>query len=148
MIKTTAEDPAGRLRAALSAEHAAIFAYGRIGVLLDDGGKAEARAAEVAHRARRDALVVRLDDLNASPAPADPSYGLPFQVSDLAGARRLAVHIEDGVAATWRAVLKVVEREQRRVALEAYSDAAIRAMRWRMLSGITPATTPFPGRPG
>lgn len=147
---TPAVDSTGiaRLRAALEAEHAAIFAYGRIGVLLDDAGKAEARAAEVAHRARRDTMVVRLDELSASPAPANPGYGLPFDVTDLAGARRLAVHVEEGVAVTWRAVLEVVEAQQRQVALEAYTDAAIRAMRWRTLDGITPAITPFPGRPG
>jgi len=136
-----------RLRAALAAEHAAIFAYGRMGVLLDANGKQEARAAEVMHRARRDTLVLKLDEAKGSPAPAEPGYALPFPVTDGASALRLAVHVEDGVAANWRAVLKTVEGEQRKAALEAYSDAAIRATRWRRLAGVTPATTPFPGRP-
>ncbi len=136
-----------RLRAALAAEHAAIFGYGRLGVFLDANGKAEARAAEAAHRARRDALVVKLDELKASAAPAESGYVLPFPVTDATGALRLAVHLEDGVAATWRAVLRTVEGTQRRTALEAYSDAAIRATRWRRLAGTSPATKPFPGRP-
>jgi Domain of unknown function (DUF4439) len=136
-----------RLRAALAAEHAAIFAYGRMGVLLDANSKNEARAAEVAHRARRDMLVLTLEEVKASPAPAEPGYVLPFPVTDAASALRLAVHVEEGVAANWRAVLKTVEGEQRKAALEAYSDAAIRATRWRRLAGTTPAITPFPGRP-
>lgn len=138
---------AERLRAALAAEHAAIFAYGRLGVLLDDGSKTEARVAEAAHRGRRDALVIRLEELQASPAPADVGYSLPFPVTDQASALRLAIHIEDGVAATWRAVLKTVEGQQRRDAVEAYSDAATRATRWRRIAGVTPLTTTFPGRP-
>ena len=47
---------AERLQAALSAEHSAIFAYGRFGVLLDKAAQKEARAGRGAHRTRRDAL--------------------------------------------------------------------------------------------
>jgi len=135
-----------RLRAALAAEHSAIFAYGRLGVLLDAKGKEEARAAEVAHRSRRDTLVLKLDEAKAPPAPAEPGYALPFPLTDAASALRLAVHVEEGVGANWRAVLRTVEGAQRKAALEAYSDAALRATRWRRLAGVTPATTPFPGR--
>ncbi|HZM77744.1 MAG TPA: ferritin-like domain-containing protein [Candidatus Limnocylindrales bacterium] len=137
-----------RLRAALAAEHAAIFAYGRLGVLLDAKGKEEARAAEVAHRSRRDTIVLQLDEAKASPVPAEPGYALPFPLTDSASAVRLAVHVEEGVAANWRAVLRAVEGTWRKAALDAYSDAALRATRWRRLAGLTPMTTPFPGRVG
>lgn len=135
-----------RLRAALAAEHAAIFAYGRLGVLLDAKGKEEARAAEGVHRSRRDSLVLQLDAAKASPAPAEPGYALPFPLTDAASALRLAAHVEEGVGANWRAVLRTVEGADRKAALEAYADAALRATRWRRLAGVTPATTPFPGR--
>jgi len=135
-----------RLRATLAAENAALFAYGRLGVLLDAKGKEEARAAEVAHRARRDAIVLALDEAKASPAPAEPGYVLPFPLTDAASAQRLAAHVEEGVAANWRAVLRTVEGAQRKAALDAYSDAALRSTRWRRLAGVTPVTTPFPGR--
>jgi len=135
-----------RLRAALAAEHAAIFAYGRLGVMLDAKGKDEARAAEMAHRSRRDTIVLKLDEAKASPAPAEPGYALPFPLTDSASGVRLAIHVEEGVAANWRAVLRTVEGAHRQAALEAYSDAALRATRWRRLAGVTPVTTPFPGR--
>ncbi|HCT78160.1 MAG TPA: DUF4439 domain-containing protein [Micromonosporaceae bacterium] len=137
-----------RLRAALAAEHAALFAYGRLGVLLDAPGKTEAHAAEVAHRARRDALIVLLDQAKASPVPADPAYALPFPIPDKPSALRLAVHVEDGVAATWRSALASTEGEARRIALEGYADAAVRATRWRKAAGVTPLTSTFPGRLG
>jgi hypothetical protein len=32
-------------------------------------------------------------------------------------------------------------------ALDALTDAAVRATRWRRVGGVTPPTLPFPGRP-
>ncbi len=144
----TVQENAERLRAALAAEHAALFAYGRIGIHLDDAGKAQARAAEVAHRARRDALVIHLDQVKAGPAPADAGYALPFPVTDAASALKLAVHVEEAVAATWRSALSGTENDIRRLAIDSYSDSAVRATRWRKIAGLTPLVSAFPGRMG
>ncbi len=136
------------LRSALAAEHAAIYAYGRLGVLLDPEGKGEAQAAEAVHKARRDALVVRLDELKAAPEPAQAGYVLPFPVSDRDSALKLAVHVEDGVSATWRDAIAASEGEERKAALNAYMEAAVRATRWRRMAGLTPLTSAYPGKKG
>jgi hypothetical protein len=137
-----------QLAAALAAEEAAIYAYGPIGVRLTTGGdRTEARSAEAAHRDRRDALITRLDQLSVSAAPSPAGYALPFPVTDRAAAFKLAVQVEDGVAAAWRAALPVTEGADRVTALSALTDAAVRATRWRRLAGVTPVTVPFPGRP-
>jgi Domain of unknown function (DUF4439) len=133
--------------AALAAEHAAIFAYGPIGVRLDNASAADARAAEAIHRSRRDALVLRLATLGATPPPAAPSYALPYPVADRATALRLATEIEERTAAVWRAALPDAADADRATALGALTDCAVRATRWRQRSGVTPVTTPFPGRP-
>lgn len=135
-----------QLTAALAAEEAAIYAYGVIGVNVSPADRAEARAAEAAHRARRDVLVSRLDQLKASAAPAPAGYQLPFDVTDRAGALKLAVHVEDGVAQAWRAALPATADADRSASLSALTDAAVRATRWRRLAGIAPLTLPFPGR--
>jgi len=136
------------LAAALAAEEAAIYAYGLIGVQLTaDRDRDEARAAELTHRARRDLLVSRLSEANASTAPAPAGYDLPFPVTDRASALKLAVHVEDGVAQAWRATLAVTTGADRSTGLSALTDAAVRATRWRRTAGITPLTMPFPGRP-
>lgn len=135
-----------RLSAALAAEHAAIFAYGRLGVLLDAAGRTAARDAEATHRARRDAVLVQLTALQATPPAAAPGYDLPFPLDSKASAVKLAAHVETGVAATWRAVLGPATGEVRRQALVAFTDAAVRATRWRRLAGATPGTVVFPGR--
>jgi hypothetical protein len=137
-----------QLSAALAAEEAAIYAYGLIGVNLSRSGDiSDARAAEAIHRNRRDALVSNLDRLKASTAPAPAGYELPFPVDDRAGALKLAIHVEDGVAAAWRAVLPVTQAADRGTALDALTDAAVRATRWRRRAGVSPVTLPFPGRP-
>jgi ferritin-like protein len=136
------------LAAALAAEEAAIYAYGLVGVQLSgDTDRDEARRAETVHRARRDVLVTRLAELQASTAPAPAGYDLPFPVTDRATALKLAVHVEDGVAQAWRAALPVTTGADRSTSLSALIDAAVRATRWRRLAGTTPLTMPFPGRP-
>jgi len=136
------------LAAALAAEHAAIFAYGPIGVRLSGANADQARAAEAAHRGRRDALVLALTENGATPPAAAPAYALPFPVTETAGALRLAVEIEERTAAVWRAALPATEGDQRARALDGLTDAAVRATRWRRAAGVTPNTVPFPGRPG
>ena len=136
------------LAAALAAEEAAIYAYGLIGVhLAGDTDRAEARSAEAVHRARRDVLVSRLDQLKASTAPAPAGYDLPFPVTGRDSALELAIHVEDGVAQAWRAALPETAGADRSTSLGALTDAAVRATRWRRLAGVTPLTMPFPGRP-
>jgi hypothetical protein len=136
------------LLAALAAEEAAIYAYGIVGVHATGGAVDEARTAEATHRARRDVLVGKLAALNASTAPQPAAYELPFPVATAASALKLAIHVEDGVAAAWRAVLPATERTDRGEALSAMTDSAVRATRWRKLAGVTPVTVAFPGKPG
>jgi ferritin-like protein len=135
-----------QLLAALAAEEAAIYAYGVLGVkLTGEGDLAEARSAEAAHRGRRDALVSRLSALKASAEPAPAGYELPFELTDRAGAVKLAIQIEDGVAQAWRAVLPAGEGADRATALNALIEAAVRATRWRRLGEVTPVTMAWPG---
>ncbi len=137
----------GELTAALAAEYAAIYAYGPIGVRLSGGPAKQARAAEAAHRTRRDALVLQLT-AEGSPVPAAAAgYALPFPVTDSASALRLAIEIEERTAALWRAALPATRGAQRASVLDGLTDCAVRATRWRRIAGVTPATVPFPGRP-
>jgi hypothetical protein len=134
--------------AALAAEEAAIYAYGIVGVHLTGGGVDDARTAEAAHRSRRDVLVAQLARLDASTAPQPAAYELPFPVTTSAEAYKLAIHVEDGVAAAWRTVLPGAERAGRGDALGAMTESAVRATRWRKRAGVSPVTLPFPGKPG
>ncbi len=138
--------PTEALQLALAAEHATIWGYGVVGGQLPPREQPAAAAADRAHRARRDALTAVLAGRLATPQPAAPSYQLPFPVIDPAGARRLAVHLEERVAGVWRATIAAVtDLPDRQLALAALTDAAVRAVGWRRTVPGAPATVPFPG---
>src|SRR6266511_1398987 len=105
-----------RLTDALRAEHAAIYGYGLVGAHLDATIQPLALTAEAAHRSKRDALVVLL-----------------------------AVRIEEATAAIWRLALPDTTGADRKLALDALSDCAVRAAKARRAAGVTPMTVPFPG---
>lgn len=136
------------LAAALAGEEAAIFAYAPIGVRLTGSALVtQARDAEAAHRDLRDVLLARFAELGGTPSPPAAGYTLPYQVTDQATALTLAIEIEERSAAVWRAALPPTTGTDRVLALNALTDSAIRATRWRVSAGITPVTVPFPGRP-
>ena len=138
-------NPVEAFSAALAAEHAAIFGYGVVGAHLAGADEAAARAAEAAHRDRRDAVSLRIAANNATPVPAAPAYTLPFPVVDAPSAMRLAVALEEGAAGAWREALAGTTDDDRKMALEALVACAVQATRWRAAAGIVPVTLPFPG---
>ena len=134
------------LQAALAAEHAVVWGYGVVGARVEEALLPAARAADSAHRDRRDATAAMVRRLGADPVPTQASYALPFPVTDRRGALRLAVHLEEGDAAAWRyAVAATEDRAVRRTALAALTDAAVRATRWRLLLPDGVPTVAFPG---
>jgi hypothetical protein len=81
--------------------------------------------------------------------PPEPGYLTPEPVTDAASALRLAITAETDAAAAWRSVVErsPADADMRGTALEALTDAAVRATRWRATAGTTPLTVPFPGAP-
>jgi hypothetical protein len=132
------------LSAALVAEYAAIYGYGVLGPHLSGGALAQAQAAETAHRTRRDDLLVRLANAGTKPPAPAVAYTLPFPVTDAASAQRLAVQLEERTAAIWRIALGPTRDAERKVALDALVDTALRAARWRRLTGAQPGTVALP----
>lgn len=132
------------LSAALVAEHAAIYGYGVLGAHLSGAALAQAQQAEAAHRTRRDDLLVRLTTAGVRPPAAAVAYALPFPVADAPSALRLAVRLEERTAAIWRVALGPTSGGDRKVALTALVDGALRAARWRRASGSQPGTVPLP----
>jgi hypothetical protein len=130
---------------ALRGEHAAIYAYGVLGAHLDGTTVPFAARAESAHRARRDALMLRLGGPSGSAPPAEPAYALPAPVTDQASALRLAITVEERCAALWRQALPDVSGDDRAMAVDALTDCAVQATKARTLAGVQPTTTPFPG---
>ncbi|HET8994600.1 MULTISPECIES: DUF4439 domain-containing protein [unclassified Rhodococcus (in: high G+C Gram-positive bacteria)] len=133
---------------ALAAEHSAVFGYGIVSAFADPARADDVANDTAAHRARRDATSDALIAVGVEPPVAAPGYTVPFPVVDAAGAAQLALQIESDTAVAWRSVAERARSEPTRTtAIEALTDTALRAARWRTHLGIIPATVPFPGRP-
>ena len=136
------------LQGALATEHAVIWGYGVVGADVAADRKSQVAAAEEQHRLRRDEAAATLRTLGVQPVVAQPSYRLPTAVDDPVSALTAAALMEDSDAAAWRFVLGSTDDPTLRTsALDALVGAAVQAVRWRTVAGISPATTAFPGQP-
>jgi hypothetical protein len=134
------------LRAALAAEHAAVWGYGVVGAALGPTGQEGAAASETAHRDVRDQVTTLLTGRGADVVGAEGGYALPFPVLSEIDAATLAVTLEEGVAEAWVRVLdQAAERSTRELAVGALSAAEVRAVSWRTAAGEQSVTRPFPG---
>lgn len=134
------------LQTALSAEQAAVWAYGLVAAYdKDDAAMVEQNRS--GHLLRRDATAARLVAGGASVTEPAPAYSTPVTPTDAGTARQLAQAIESDAAAGWRLVLgSTDDAELRGFALTGLSDAAVRLAMWKKVAGATPVTVPFPGQ--
>lgn len=131
-----------KLRGALAAEHAVLYAYGLLGARTSGSLRDKMSAAFDAHRARRDQLRTLITARGGRPVEADPSYALPFFPSDQALATKLAVRLEAGVTAAYLELAAAQDSDLRRYAALAMQEAVTRSYAFR------PAQPPaFPGMP-
>lgn len=130
------------LQTTLSAEHAAVFVYGALGgrtsptvtpVLHDN-----VSAAYAAHRGYRDLLTRTIVDLAAEPVAAEPAYELPT-LDTPRDVERAALEVERSCATTYAYLVANTVDAQRRLAISALNEAAVRELAFRG----TPET--FPG---
>lgn len=131
------------LQRALAGEHAAVYGYGVVGAYVRAAPDevAQVTTALVAHERRRDHLQALVRRAGAAPEPAAAAYRLPFPVTSAGAGRRLATHLEEGVAAQYAALVAAATGDLRRVAARWLAEAAVRAARWRG------GSTAFPGLP-
>lgn len=131
-----------KLRKALAAEHAAVFAYGLLGARTAGSMRVRITRAYDAHRDRRDELRGLITALGGKPAEPAPSYALPSVPSSATAAARLAAHVESGIVAAYLELVAATAAELRTYAALVMQEAATRSYSFR------PAiTTAFPGMP-
>jgi hypothetical protein len=136
--------PVDVLQRALSAEHAAIYAYGVIAAQLAGQPRRDASAALDQHRARRDRLREYVIEGGAKPAEPDAAYQLPSPVLTPVAAQALAANVERLMALAYGDLVAAANDDLRGFAAHALADAAVRETGW---GGQAPQ---FPGlvRPG
>ena len=131
------------LQTTLAAEHAAVFVYGALGGRTSQAATPElfaaVSAAYTAHRARRDLLTRQIADLAAQPVAAEPAYELQRRLETPDQVARAALDLERSCATTYAYLVANTVEEQRRWAISALNEAAVRELVFRG----TPET--FPG---
>ncbi|MFG1702273.1 ferritin-like domain-containing protein [Nonomuraea sp. M3C6] len=142
IVTAVTADDIEKLRKALAAEHAVLFAYGLLGARTSGALRARISAAFDAHREHRDQLRTLITTRGGRPTEPDASYALPFFPSNAALAVRLAVHLETGVTAAYLELAAAQDVSLRRYAALAMQEAVTRSYAFR------PAQPPaFPGMP-
>ena len=141
-------ETADALQRALASEHAAIWSYALAGAFLPAAAHPALTKGSETHTVRRDATITTLKNAGATPKSAEPGYSTPQPLTNAASAYALLVAAETDVVSAWRSVLEYTSNAGiRKTALDALTDAAVRAMSWRRSSGQSPATPPLPGQP-
>ncbi|MER6514475.1 ferritin-like domain-containing protein [Nonomuraea sp. NPDC001636] len=151
-----AGDDVEKLRKALAAEHAAVFAYGLLGARTTDSLRDLTGAAYDAHRAHRDQLRNLIIGRGGRPTESEPSYALPYVPTGAAQAARLAVQLENGVTAAYLELAAAADPALRKYAALAMQESATRAYAFQPappaafpgMPGSTPPATPAPSRSG
>jgi hypothetical protein len=129
------------LEAALAGEHAAVYAYGVVGGQAGSRYRTAASERLAWHSRQREILSAQLVAAGIEPQPGAAAYALPFPVTGVTDARRLAAHVEQSLAATYADVVAAAPGPRRRAAASLLAACAVQARRW----GAVPH--PFPGLP-
>lgn len=120
------------LQSTLSSEHAAVYVYGVLGGRTSRSRQPALAAALLgayaAHRARRDWLVGALRELGVEPEAAAPAYELTHDLDSPAVIQAVALELETGTAAIYADLVAATSADQRRSAITALNDAAVREL--------------------
>jgi hypothetical protein len=127
-----ASAPADALQTALAAEHAAVFVYGALGGQTSQSDDptlyAEVTDAYVTHRGRRDRLIALLEGDGRQPVAAEPGYDLPADLSTPVAIAGRALELERACAETYVFVVASTTAEDRKWAIDALLDTAVREL--------------------
>ncbi|WP_026917691.1 ferritin-like domain-containing protein [Gordonia shandongensis] len=135
------------LATAADAENTAIFAYGVATAFTTADDRSAVAEYIAAHRVRRDELNARLLTAGESERTPAAGYTLPVDVTDDASAATALLAAETECATAYRALLEQADEQAvRRTAVDALTECALRATRWRSVSRTSPLTVPFPGQ--
>ena len=133
-------DDLDALQTTLAAEHAAVYVLATLGgrASQDETLLAAISGAYAEHRLRRDQLTTSIIDRGADPVAAEAAYDVP-RLDSPRDVERAAVDLERACAATYAYLVANTAGADRRLAIAALNDAAVRELAFRG----TPET--FPG---
>lgn len=140
--------PVEAQQATLAGEHAAVYLYEVLGAQASQSRQpvlyARLLDAFRVHRRRRDQLTVAIAAAGADPVPSEASYDLPAPtgpaVDDAAKLNDAALRVERRIARTYGQLVESTAGAERRWALVALDDSAVRQLEFRGTPEMFPGT--------
>jgi hypothetical protein len=136
--------PLDAQQAALAGEHAAVYLFGVFGAQASQSRQPELYArlldAFRTHRKRRDQLTVTIAGAAAEPVAAEVSYDLPAAMGTDAELNDAALQVERRIARTYGQLVENTTGAERRWALVALDDSAVRQLEFRGTPEMFPGT--------
>ncbi|GAA4047665.1 ferritin-like domain-containing protein [Nonomuraea soli] len=120
-----------RLRKALAAEHAAVYAYGMLGARTTGTLRSRVTAAFNAHRGTRDRLRVMISSRGGSPVETESSYDVGETPTSATQVVNLAVLVEEGITAAYLELAASDDVALRRHAALAMQESVTRSYGFR-----------------
>jgi hypothetical protein len=134
--------PRGALQVALAGEHAALYVYGVLGAQTSASATPQLFAAVsdayATHRDRRDHLTELVLREGGAPVASHPAYETPRNLGSASAVARAALGLERRSAATYAWLVANTVRDQRRWAIRALTDTAVRELGFRGSPEIFP----------
>ncbi|MBW8750696.1 MAG: ferritin-like domain-containing protein [Propionibacteriales bacterium] len=132
-------------QATLAGEHAAVYLLGVFGAQASESRQPElyARLLDTfhVHRKRRDQLTVVIAAAGAKPVAAEVSYDLPASMDTAPELNDAALQVERRIARTYGQLVESTAGAERRWALVALDDSAVRQLEFRGTPEMFPGTS-------
>jgi hypothetical protein len=131
-------------QATLAGEHAAVYLFGVFGAQASQSRQPALYArlldAFRVHRRRRDQLTVVIAAAGADPVAAEVSYDLPASMETTPELNDAALQVERRIARTYGQLVESTAGAERRWALVALDDSAVRQLEFRGTPEMFPGT--------
>lgn len=137
--------PLEALQATLAGEHAAVYVYAVLGARVSRTGRptlfAHLDQAYRAHRRNRDQLAAMIVRRGGDPVAAEVSYELPANLRTAAQTQQAALQMERRLAAIYGQLTGGTSGADRRWALAALDECAVRQLSFRGSPEMFPGMT-------
>ena len=131
-------------QATLAGEHAALYLLGVLGAQASQSRQPALYARLLdsfrVHRKRRDQLTVVIAAAGAEPVAAEVSYDLPDAMDTAPELNDAALQVERRIARTYGQLIESTAGAERRWALVALDDSAVRQLEFRGTPEMFPGT--------
>jgi hypothetical protein len=132
-------------QATLAGEHAAVYLFGVFGAQASQSRQpvlyARLLDAFRVHRRRRDQLTATIAATGADPVASEVTYDLPAAMGTAAELNDAALQVERRIARTYGQLVESTAGAERRWALVALDDSAVRQLEFRGTPEMFPGTS-------